>query len=95
MKGLFLLMFTLIMVSCGKDGISLSREPEIVYKTDPAQSEDYSYELKVGKCTTGRQTFKTFILTCQGLGDNTLNKDCAETKREELFTSSSCPGDFS
>ena len=95
MKILLLLSFTLIFSACGKDGIEqLLREPELVYNQDPAQPESYGYQFDERTCSTGVQTFETFIKACNGLVDDKLNKNCAEQERKELFESAKCPGEY-
>lgn len=84
-----------ILISCGQVPETVSyRGVEVVYHEEPATAEDYSYEFSTLKCTTGVQSFDTFIKACEGLKNHKLNNDCAKSKRENLFLSEQCPGSF-
>lgn len=90
------LIFLGALVSCGgPQGFWPDpSDSQTVYKTEPAVAEAFSYELRTRSCSTGKHSFGTFEAACDALKDDALNKDCAEEKREELFTNSACPGDF-
>lgn len=98
MKAISILCLFIGLCSCGSptDYIKDPRgEQPTVYKTNPAEAEGYSYELRSSTCSTGEQNFTSFELACEGLKDEALNNDCALEKREELFINSECPGNFS
>lgn len=82
-------------MSCGKEGALIPTKKETIYKVEPAQEEKFSYEFTKKDCSTGVQSFNTFLLACKGLQNSILNNECAEEKREELFVSAECPGSFS
>ena len=85
-----------IIVSCGRaPGFVTQREEAAILQIDPAQAENYSYEFSTTKCSTGIHGFDTFTKACEALKDHTLNNECAENQREELFISEQCPGEFS
>lgn len=96
MKICVLLIILGSFVSCGKDNsIWPDSDPVIVYKVNPAESENYTYEIRGNSCTTGYHEFRTFYETCQALRDDNLNNDCAKNKREQLYLSEQCAGEFS
>lgn len=95
MKILINTAIILLFVSCGKDGSFIPTQKETIYKVDPAEQEDYSYEFTKRKCTTGKQYFETFLSACNGLKNESLNNECAQESRKELFESAKCPGEFS
>ena len=83
------------LVSCGSpEQLWPSSNDKTVYKVEAAEPEAYSYELRTRECSTGEHKFATFENACQGLLDASLNNECAEEKRKELFTTSQCPGQF-
>lgn len=85
----------ILFISCGKNLETVNqRGKEVVLNIDPAQAEDYSYEFSTLKCTTGIQSFDTFVAACNGLKDDALNDNCAQAKRQQLFESENCPGSF-
>lgn len=97
MKSLWCLILLGLFVSCGNP-TDLLPNPEgnqTIYKTEPAQAEAYSYELRTLSCSTGKHSFETFEAVCGALKDHELNKECALEKREDLFINSQCPGNFS
>jgi hypothetical protein len=94
MNKIFFLLVIINLISCGKDSPLTPGRSETIYKVEPAQAEDYSYEFTKRDCTTGVQAFQTLIQACDGLRNNDLNNECAKEKREELFVNSKCSGDF-
>lgn len=86
----------IIFSSCGKDHNPLKAvtKQDVQYRVEPALNEAYSYEFTTLKCTTGEQSFNTFLKACNGLKDDEKNNSCAEAKREQLFISEECPGSF-
>jgi hypothetical protein len=94
-KGLIRFILLVGFVSCGKQQSLWPTNSEATIQIKPAVSEQYSYEFRGSSCTTNVHKFETFDKACEGLKDDTLNNDCASNKREELFISSSCSGDFS
>lgn len=95
MKNLSMIIFFTLFISCGKDGSLIPQREETIYKVEPAETEDYTYEFAKRKCTTGKHSFDTFVKACEGLKDTAKNNDCAEEEREELFQTANCPGTFS
>lgn len=94
MKKLSLLLTLMIFISCGKDSPLIPGSDTVTYKYEPAEGEEYSYELRGTACTTGVHTYTTFEEVCSALTDEELNNSCAEDKRIELFTNEECPGSF-
>lgn len=60
-------------------------------KTD---EQNWTYSLDVNGCQTGSHSFGSIEAYCDGLEDNALNNNCAQSARASLFASN-CPGVFS
>ncbi len=60
-------------------------------KTD---EQNWTYSLDVNGCQTGNHSFGSLEAYCDGLEDNALNNNCAQSARASLFASK-CPGVFS
>jgi len=96
-KFIALLMFSSLLASCGspEDFIQDPRgNDKTIYKTQPAEAEAFTYELRSKSCSTGKHSFGSFENACKALIDEELNNECAIEKREELFLNSDCPGNF-
>lgn len=55
------------------------------------QSNNYSYSLSEGSCSTGEHSFSSQEAMCDGLKNDTLNNNCATNLRYLKFQSD-CPG---
>lgn len=95
MKLFFILSLFLVVTSCGKPENLWPMKTKAAQNIEPANPEQYSYELKANSCTTGKHEFESFTLACEALKNHELNNDCALAKREELFVNAECFGDFS
>lgn len=89
-----ILLFSMLMLSCGQKSSVWPTHDVEAANTDPATSEDFTYELSGFRCTTGPQAAATFTEICTTLKDDEINQSCAQAKREELFANSECPGSF-
>lgn len=63
-----------------------------VYTTsvEPAEAEEYQYELGNNKCSTGSHSYTTLVEVCEALLNDELNNNCVEQQRLELYATS-CP----
>lgn len=87
-------MFALLVVSCGKESEFWHMNTVKTSSVESALPEEFSYSFSGYKCSTGVHTATSFISICQKLTNDELNDDCAKEKREELFYSAECPGEF-
>ncbi len=76
------MMICLIFVSC-----------DIVNKAK-TDDQSYTYDLNVNGCPTGSHSFSNLTDYCAALENNSLNNNCAQTERGNLFAQK-CPGGFS
>lgn len=49
-------------------------------------SDKYSYDLDINGCATGKQSFSSKSSYCKGLADEALNKGCAKSERQEMYS---------
>ncbi len=95
MRSCVLLVFlSLFFVSCGKNAMPWDRPAIYTSNIEPAEAEEYQYELGNNKCSTGSHTYSKLLDVCEALLDNNLNNHCVEQKRLELYASS-CPSSLS
>lgn len=59
-----------------------------------SKSEDYSYQLSLNGCDTGKHSFSSQGELCDGLRNQKLNNSCAESMRANEYKNRGCPGDF-
>jgi len=59
---------------------------------EPAEAEEYQYELGNNKCSTGSHSYATLAQVCEALLDNKLNNNCVEQQRLELYSTSCSEG---
>ena len=89
MKILIFLSVLFVFVSCGKDSNIIPKK-QIVQKIEPAEEEEFSYEMTGINCTTGEHFFGSHKEACDGLLDDSLNNNCAENKRMQLYENEQC-----
>lgn len=94
-KLISVLLFLVFCTSCGQAAKSIWPETEQVEAySEPAITETYTYAFNGISCTTNSHSASSFEEICTQLKDSISNEDCAEDKREELFISAECPGEF-
>jgi hypothetical protein len=54
----------------------------------------YTVEFDDNGCKTGKHVFNGFDNYCHGLEDDSLNRGCALSERQEAFVVGHCPGNF-
>lgn len=91
---LLIALFSLSLVSCGKNANIWPVAEVQEQSVGPATSEEFTYEFTAGRCSTGAQSSPTFEGICETLKDDQINQGCAQSKREDLFISAQCPGSF-
>ena len=95
MRKLFMLsIFSILMVSCGKNSSVWPTHDVEAASVEPATSEEFTYQFSGFRCNTGAQSSATFSGICEVLKDDELNQSCADDKREDLFLSANCVGSF-
>lgn len=79
-----------LLASCGKNAMPWERPTVYTTSVEPAEAEEYQYELGNNKCSTGTHSYSSLVQVCEALLDNELNNHCVEQQRLELYASS-CP----
>lgn len=78
---LFIISSLALLSSCNKGSDNISSD----------RTQSLSYDFTENNCPTGKQAFSSHEALCAGLQDESLNKGCASTLREEYFKTQ-CPG---
>lgn len=74
-------LLSILAIAFASAGCQISNK-----KDSEDSSEKYSYDLDINGCATGKQSFNSKSSYCKGLTDEALNKGCAKSERQDMYS---------